>query len=399
MYGSAVLTGDLNFIGLADLIQILGGNNCTGILRITSQYVPATGIIYFVNGNPINATNGPSQGLDAIYPLFGWTEGEFEFHDEQVQMQRVINNSRMEIVLDALKMLDDGQIEKVGPPSGDDVSAVQRGASKDFKGDAMPVIKGPIVDYMYVIDEEDFRDGDRIVAEGSHGNWIWVVLEGTVKVTKETSSGPITMARLGEGCFIGTLSAFLLRECVRSATVTAAGNVQLGVLDTQRMSEECSSLSSDFRGLLLSLDGRLRKITDTAQDLFTKKHDSDGSTKDKKLIIKEGSSNQEVFTIAQGQADVIRRTAKGYLSLLTLGQGDVFGYVPFMDVGHEPRRASVLASKDLKVNKLDINSIQKEYDQLSQVLRRLIDGVITSISVTTSFACNLHETTQPSLRP
>jgi CRP-like cAMP-binding protein len=331
MHGKAVLTGDLGFICLAEVFQILGGNNNTGTLRVTSQYAPAPGLIYFVQGNPINATSGPLSGLDAIYALFGWIEGTFEFHDGQTQVERVVNNSRMEIVLDALRMLDDGLIKKIGPPS----AVADSDEATDGKGEVLPIIKGPVVDYMYVIDEEEFRDGDRIVEEGSHGNWIWVILEGTVHLTRETSNGPMTMARFGEGCFIASLACFAQRECVRSATVTAVGSVQLGVLDIRRMADEYSSLSPEFKGLLLSLDGRLRKTTDLTQELFTEKYQPNGLTKDKKLILKEGSSKEDVFVIEKGETHVIRRTAKGYLPLLTLEKGDIFGYVPFMDMGHD----------------------------------------------------------------
>lgn len=392
MYGKAVLAGNLSFVSLADLFQILGGNNCTGVLHIASQYAPNPGLIYFGNGNPINATSGPLHGIDAIYALFGWSEGNFEFHQQNVQVERVVNKSRMEIILDALMMLDDGVIKKVGPPSPEDMCAVQSGESKYVKTYPLPVIKGPLVDYRYVIDEEEFRDGEKIVREGGHGNWVWVILEGTVKITRETSKGPMTIAKLGDGCFIGTFASFLLRGHVRSATATAVGNVQLGVLDTQRLAGECASLSLDFRGLLLSLDARLTRITDRAGDLFMKKNKVNTLNRGKKvIIIKEGPSKQELFTITDGEAYVIRRTPRGYLPLLTLKEGDVFGYVPFIDIGHEPRCASVLASKHLKVNKLDTENLQKEYDQLSTAFKGLIENVATCVSVTTRLADYLQE--------
>ena len=157
------------------------------------------------------------------------------------------------------------------------------------------------------------------------------------------------------------------------------------------MSGECAALSANFREVLVSLDRRLKKISDTAESLSLETFKSDKLTKNKKLVLKEGSPKQDAFAITEGQTHVIRRTAKGHLPLVTLGKGDVFGYVPFMDVGHEPRRASVLASKDLKVDKLDIGSLQKEYDQLPETLRRMIESVTSSISVTTRLACNLHE--------
>jgi CRP-like cAMP-binding protein len=374
MYDKAELAGDLRFVGLPDLFQVLGGNNNTGILHITSQYAPIPGLIYFINGNPVNATFGSLHGLDAIYALFGWTEGKFEFHQQAVQVQRVVNNSRMEIILDALRMLDDGIIKKVGPPSLGEVFPVQSSREKD----TLPVIKGPLVNYMYILDEEEFSDGERIVVEGAHGNWIWVILEGEVKITKRTSNGPMTIARLGEGSTIGTIKCLAWREHVRSATATAVGNVQLGVLDSEHLAEEYTRLTSQFRELLLSLDARLGKITDTAVELFMQKDKAHGLIGDKKVVINEG-----LFTITEGEAYVVRRTPQGYLSLLTLKKDDVFGYAQFMDIGHELRCASVTASKDLRINRLDTDSLRKEYARLSPVLKGLIENVATCVSLTT----------------
>ncbi len=379
MYGKAELAGDLRFVGLPDLFQILGGNNNTGILRITSQYAPTPGLIYFINGNPVDASCGPLIGLDAIYALFGWTEGKFEFHQQAVQVQRMVNNSRMEIILDALRMLDDGIIKKVGPPSPGEVSVVQSGSERD----ALPVIKGPLVNYMYIIDEEEFRDGERIVVEGAHGNWIWVILEGEVKITRQTSDGPMIIARLGEGSTIGTLRCLAWREHIRSATATAVGNVQLGVLDTEHLAEEYARLTSQFRELLLSMDARLGKITDTAVELFMKENKAHGLIGDKKVVINEG-----LFTITEGEAYVVRLTLQGYLSLLTLKKDDVFGYAPFMDIGQELRCGSVIASQDLRINRLDTDSLRKEYDRLSPVFKGFIENVATCVSLTTRLVGN-----------
>jgi hypothetical protein len=386
----AVFAGNLSFLGLADILQMLGGNRTTGILRITSQHTSHAGLIYIENGDPINATSGSVQGLDAVYALFGWTEGRFEFYEQKTQVERVIHSSRMEIILDGTKMLDEGVVQRVGPPSLKEVPGQKKGPG-DGKTSALPVIKGPLVDYMYVINEEQFRDGEKIVSEGGHGNWIWVILEGRVRITKETSNGPMTLAQLGEGCFVGALASFLLRGHVRSATVTAVGDVQLGVLDARRLSGEYASLSSGFRGLLLSLDGRLRKVTDRAAELYAKHLRNNGLAKDKKLVMKEGSPKKAVYAITRGEAYVVRRTAKGYLPLLTLGEGDVFGNVPFVDVGHEPRRARILASEDLKVEVVNGEDLKEEYDGLSATLKNLVNSMATCVSMTTAVACRLRE--------
>ena len=221
---NAALSGDLTFISLGDILQLLGSNGSTGILRIMSKYAPEPGLIYCMDGNPVDASNGSLRGLDALFSLFGWVEGNFEFTQEKVQKENVIKKSRMELILDGLSMLDDGVIEKLGP-----ISFEKKVSDSSGVKTTIPLIKGPLVDYMYVVDEEEFSDGSIIAEEGKHGSWVWVILEGVVEIVKETSQGPLKLHRLGAGAFIGSVASFLMGDNVRGASVVAVGNVQLGV--------------------------------------------------------------------------------------------------------------------------------------------------------------------------
>lgn len=382
MNDSLALSGKLSFLNLADLFQMLGGNSCTGILKITSQYSPNPGQIYFVNGNPINATCDRQKGIDALYPLFGWLDGRFEFHEKEVQVNHLINQGRMEIVLDALRMLDDGDIKKLGPPT-------EMFNSQDLKKDTLPIIKGPISDYSYITGEEEFDDGKLIVEEKKHGNWIWIVLEGTVDVLKETDNGQITISRLGEGSFIGTLRALSFGRYTRKGTVIARGKVMLGLLDTERLSTEFNSLTPEFKAVLLSLDNRLTKITNTATTLYTKKEGL-SLPEEAKVIIEKGSLKQEMFSIAEGTVYIMTHAQKDHFPIIALEKDDVFGNLPFLDIGHEPRSASVLASDDLKVKNLDIAGLQKEYEKLSNMFRSFIYNVCACISMTTRLVYSLY---------
>jgi TonB family protein len=111
-----LLSGSLRRVSLADVFNLLGGNNFSGILNLRSQYSEYMGIIYFLNGNPINGYYGDLKGLDAIYALFGWTDGNYEFYEQALtQIETVIKQSRMQIVLNALRMLDDGELVQIGP--------------------------------------------------------------------------------------------------------------------------------------------------------------------------------------------------------------------------------------------------------------------------------------------
>ena len=388
MNSKTAFSGDLSYLGLTDILQILKEHNRTGILRITGDHNSPVGIIYFVNGGAVNATSGPLVGLEAVYSLFGWVEGRFEFYAEKVFVDKVIKESPVQISLNAMRMLDEGKIKKIGASPVDVKSS--RGNERSRKGieGAPPIIKGPPVDYMYVLEEEKFQDGARIVQEGGYGNWIWVVLDGVVEISRKTLNGSMGIARLGEGCFIGTLLSLFHSENRRSATVTAIGDAHLGMLDTQRLSADFTYLSPEFRGLLGSFTQRLIKITDTVTDLSMKQPRSDELIKDKKPFM-ENESYDDVFAIKEGEAHVIKQDVEGFLPLLTLEKQDVFGHVPFIDIGHEPHSALIFASKDLKTEKIDMESIQSEFDQLPCTLMSLVYDVSNCISKTTQIVYHL----------
>ncbi|MFP3927510.1 MAG: DUF4388 domain-containing protein [Desulfobacteraceae bacterium] len=376
-------SGGLDFIGLADLIQILGGNGGTGVLKLTSEYASSPGYIYFVDGDPVHAAWGEASGVEALYGLFGLGQGQFEFRYGPVQVGRTLKRNRMQLVLDGLRMMDEGKIRRIGP-------TVEEDPTDGFgygNVHEIPVVKGPIPDYMYIVQEEGFSDGTTIVREGAYGNWIWVILEGLVDITKETPQGPIHIARLGEGCFIGTLLSLLHGVNRRTATATAVGDVQLGLLDTVRLSGEYAALSPGFRGVLLSLTGRLFKITDRTVGLIMRNAGAQSGVHPGSPLMEDELLRRGVYTIRKGGTWVVSRMGEGFLPLCSLVERDVFGSVPFLDIGHEPRGASVVAPSSLEVERLDSGRLQKEYDRLSETFRSLVHNVGTCISETTRIAC------------
>ena len=382
MRDNVVLAGGLKFLALGDIMQLLGANSSTGVLRLISRYAGEPGFIYFENGNPINASCGNKVGLEAVYTLFGWTDGEFEFSKENIASQRVITKSRMGIILEGLKMVDDGQIKKVGP------NALNRQEAAFNDPDAVPIVKGPLVDYMYVADEEDFFDGEYIVEEGKHGSWIWVILEGVVEIVRETPEGALPIVRLGDGSFIGSLSSFLIQGHIRTATAVAIGNVQLGVLDSQRLAQEFARLTPEFRGLLLSVDKRLKQLNERAIEFRQGKIRSTDFVDNKKPIMAQGAKDDNLYIVREGIASIVRHEEFGRVPLAQLYKGDFFGNIPFLDLGHEPDFASVLAGSDFKVRKIDPSQLREEYNQLSTTFKNFVDNVATCVNVSTKVVCN-----------
>jgi CRP-like cAMP-binding protein len=387
MNTKTVLAGNLNFMNLGDVLQLLGANGSTGILRIRSKYAVDPGLIYISNGNPIQSIAGDLTGLNAIYTLFGWTEGEFEFNREIPSCETVIKKDRMAIILDGLRMLDDGHIEKLGPLS------FRKAATGPLEGEiSLPVIRGPLVDYMYVVEEETYDDGKEIVREGRHGSWIWVILEGSVDIVKETPRGPLRILRIGEGSFVGNIASLITGGGVRAVTTIAHGKVQLGVLDAQRLYSEFGRMSPEFRGVLLSIDKRLRQVTNRAVAIYLK-NKLDEFVSDRTLVIQQGeNSERSLSTITQGEAYVVRHTSDNDdVPLINLSQGDFIGPLPFVNIGHEPHSASIYGSHTLKLAPLDASRLHAEYDEHSLTVRNMIDNVSACVSATTIAACEFQK--------
>lgn len=377
-----VLTGSLEFLNLGDVLQLIGSNGGTGILRVISKYAAEPGLLYFHKGNIIHAAAGSLTGLDGAYALFGWTEGEYEFVETAVEVAQTIHTSRMEIILDGLRMIDDGETPKLGPVAYDQQKSEES---------STPVIKGPLVDYIYVVDEESFYEGRRIVQEQKHGSWIWVILEGLVDIIKETPEGPLTIIRLGAGAFIGGVTSFLFSGNVRTATAVAATDVQLGVIDSPRMAEEFGAMSSHLKDFVLSIDRRRTEVTEQTVSVFCRQADYKKFIGHRKPLVKQGEKGQKklenrLIKIVSGDARVVQKNKYGLLPLARLGAGDFIGPVPFMDIGHEPGRAGVYASPDLEVETINSDRLMEEYEQLSSAMRNLVEGIATCISVTNRVA-------------
>ena len=382
MSGEVAFAGNLSFLNLGELLQLLGTTGSSGSVTIHNAQAAQPGFIYIDKGNPINAASGSKTGLDALFSMFGWLDGQFEFVQEAVSCEKTITKSRMEIILDGLRMLDEGQVEILGA-----ATAGSKPSDTAAKSGSLALIKGPLVDYSYVVDEESFYDGDEIVQEGNHGNWIWVILEGIVEISRETPKGALSILRIGDGAFLGSVASLIQADNVRSATAKAIGNVQLGMLDSQLLANELANVSADFKGLLISIDARLRQIIEVAVKIKKNNTDLEGLIKAKKQLIKQGQNEERLFSIKEGQAVIVRQTERGLVPLAHLKKGDYFGRVPFLDMGHEPYSAAVFSSEDLKLAAVDTHRLKSEHEGLSSTLKNIIEHLATSISVTTLVTC------------
>jgi CRP-like cAMP-binding protein len=386
MDGDFDFSGNLSFLNLGELLQLIGSSGASGTLRITSPLRSEPGAILIDNGSPVHATIGSQIGLEALFALFGWVQGRFEFKREAVACQKTITKGRMEIILDGLRLLDENKIEILGKVPEEPAEEGEYEAAE--RSDLPPLVRGPLVDYAYVVDEESYFDREEIVHEGAHGNWLWVILEGTAEIIKNTPKGPLKILRLGDGAFLGSIASLLSGENIRSSTVVASGHIQLGMLDSQLLSTELANLSYEFKSLIRSLDNRLRNLTQIASDAFVESDVCIQLLDAKKIAMKEGQNEGRMFRISEGEVVVARTELSRYIPLALLRKGDFFGNIPFLNIGHEPYAAAVFASPDLKLTTVDSDRIEGEHRHLSSTLRNLIEHLAACISATTLITMN-----------
>ncbi|MDD2388788.1 MAG: cyclic nucleotide-binding domain-containing protein [Desulfobacterales bacterium] len=383
----AVLKGDLQFVSLPDVLQLLGSNCATGSLHISCKYAQSAAVIYFDKGTPIQAVSGELTDLEAIYSLFAWSEGVFEFRQPHIYrnhtpMDRRIQKNPMEIILEGLRLLDDGHIQPLKPVTIEHVSEEAGGILTE-----LPVIQGTPVEYMDIVAEDMFHDGDKIVSEGKHGNWIWVILEGQVDIVKEMPHGHVSIVRVGPGGFIGSLLSFLFEGNIRSATVIARGDVQLGVLNSQRLCSEYALMSAELKRLLISIDRRLRQITNKVVEIRNNPVVSDAVNAKLSLLWKQGRARNELYEILNGSAFAVHTAGNDHRILCELHQGDFFGSTGFIDIGQGPDMASILATKELKVRQVDSDMLRDELERLSPTFQNLVHHISLCISITSMLAC------------
>lgn len=121
--------------------------------------------------------------------------------------------------------------------------------------------------YGYMVEEQEYPDKKILLEENSVGDWVYVVLEGEVKIKKRSKRGNVTLATLGKGAIFGEMPLFLKRDKKRTATVQAHGKVRVGLLDTARLDREIESLSPQLRGLIKTLTKRCRERMQSISEL------------------------------------------------------------------------------------------------------------------------------------
>jgi CRP/FNR family cyclic AMP-dependent transcriptional regulator len=111
-----------------------------------------------------------------------------------------------------------------------------------------------------LVSEETYSDGQIIFDEDSSGDWVYVVLSGSVEIFKTIKGNKYTIEVLKEGEVFGELS--FIGGIRRTASVRALGETTVGIIDRDSLDQEFNKLSSDFRSILVTAVRRFEKMLD-----------------------------------------------------------------------------------------------------------------------------------------
>ena len=106
---------------------------------------------------------------------------------------------------------------------------------------------------------QHYGDGDTIVTEGIMSNNAYVILKGQVRVTKKIDKKIVSVGTLSEGEVFGEMG--LISETVRSANITAIGDVTVGVIYKEFFDKAMDELQDGMKPIIQSLVERLRITT------------------------------------------------------------------------------------------------------------------------------------------
>ena len=113
-------------------------------------------------------------------------------------------------------------------------------------------------EYVYnLAGEETYDDGQTIIKEGSPGDWIYVILSGSVEISKAIRGKKCTVEVLQTGEVFGELG--FIGGMKRTATARAVGETTIGIIDRGFLEEEYNRLSGQFRSIIETVTRRFQR--------------------------------------------------------------------------------------------------------------------------------------------
>jgi len=145
-----------------------------------------------------------------------------------------------------------------------------------------------------IANKKTYQNGQTIFKERSSGNRVFVVLSGSVAISKTINGKTYILDTLKPGETFGLLN--LLGAGERIVTTRSIGVTIVGILDHAFLDNEFAKLSPDFRTILVTLAQKLAKIMDRSRGFTSRKEERINKSltlnfKDRQTFVKAYTEN------------------------------------------------------------------------------------------------------------
>jgi hypothetical protein len=97
------------------------------------------------------------------------------------------------------------------------------------------------------------------------------------------------------------------------------------------------------------------------------------------LIVKEGDYGASIYEIVEGKVKIYKESKNGEAHLATLGPREIIGEITFLSGSGQPRSASAKALEDSELEVWHFSRLQKEYEQMPQILKYMTNQSLTRL--------------------
>lgn len=97
------------------------------------------------------------------------------------------------------------------------------------------------------------------------------------------------------------------------------------------------------------------------------------------LIMKEGDYGISIYQIKKGHVRVINEQGDTEITLATLGPGEIFGEMVFLNKATETRSASVRAAENVELEVWHPSRLTKEYEAMSPIMRYITNQTLSRL--------------------
>ena len=120
------------------------------------------------------------------------------------------------------------------------------------------------------VTKEYFENGKVIYEEGSSGDWLYIIISGSVEISRKVNNKKYVIEVLREGDLFGGTSFLGMME--RQTTAIATSKTTVGIIDRTPLDEEFNGLSAEFRAVLLATVKSCLKVAGRACDFTVRRH-------------------------------------------------------------------------------------------------------------------------------